>query len=143
MSTLKYVMFTGRVTAENTPGMPDWAIISITDPQHGVPPAKLLSGWYAVHRAGFYDVPHREEERGKLKVCDAQDAKDMIAFVASVAPHVSGIMVHCEGGVSRSGAIAKWIAEAYNLPFNHHYTRYHEDIYWLIREEAIKLKNES
>jgi protein-tyrosine phosphatase len=64
----------------------------------------------------------------------ATHALDIVDFVHTIAPHVEGIMVHCKGGVSRSAAVAKWIANTFKLPFNHDYTAYNKYVYHQLNE---------
>lgn len=132
--------FVSRTTAENTPGWNNWAVVSISDPETYLPPVKLMQGWYAVHRVSFHDLADTTENRANYQIFDSCRADEIVSFVHAVAPHVEGIMVHCQGGVSRSAAIAKWIAEAYNLPFNHSYQQYNQDVYWVMYEAGRLLK---
>lgn len=122
---MKTVMFTNQNTAENNFGQPDWAVISITD----LDDAKIKQGWYAVHRSKFCDIDmkHAEHEREMLMTND--QATEIVDFVYAVAPHIEGMLVHCRGGVSRSAAVAKWVAEAFNLKFNHQYSLYNQHVF--------------
>lgn len=123
---LKRLMFVSRTAAENMPGWESGAIISITEPDAGQ--AKLMQGWYVIHRAMFHDIdaPRPGESHTLMS---AQHAAEIVDFVHSVSPHIKTIVVHCKGGISRSAAVAKWIAEAYNLPFNHTYGLYNMHVY--------------
>jgi protein-tyrosine phosphatase len=59
----------------------------------------------------------------------------IIEFVACVhGSSVEGIMVHCKAGISRSAAVAKYIADKYKLPFNHSYDRYNKQVYGMLIE---------
>lgn len=131
---LSRIIFLGRTSAENTPGWNNWAVVSISDPDTSLGPVKLMHGWYAVHRVHFHDVADTPQNRTIFQIFDSATARRIVAFVQSVAPHVEGVMVHCQGGTSRSAAIAKWIAEEYRLPFNHKYQGYNQDVYWVMYE---------
>ena len=122
---MKTIMFTNQNTAENNPGMPDWAVISITDLDN----ARIKEGWYAIHRSKFCDVDMQHAEHEREMLMTENDAAEIVDFVFSVAPHIEGLLVHCKGGVSRSAAVSKWIAEVFNLKFNHQYSLYNRHVY--------------
>jgi predicted protein tyrosine phosphatase len=124
---LKKVMFINRNAAENTPGFEDWALISITELSSTK--ANLMDGWHAVHRSEFDDaIPQHGLTKSTILITE-EHAMDIVDFVYSIAPQVKGIMVHCKGGVSRSAAVAKWIAITFKLPFNHDYKEYNKFVY--------------
>lgn len=122
---MKTVMFTNQNTAENNPGLDDWAVISITD----LDDARIKQGWYAIHRSKFCDVDMQHEEHEREMLMTPDQATEIVDFVHAVEPHVVGMLVHCKGGVSRSAAVSKWIAEAFNLKFNHQYSLYNRHVY--------------
>jgi predicted protein tyrosine phosphatase len=135
---LKKVMFVNRNAAENTVGFEDWAIISITE--IGSTKANLIVGWYAVHRSEFDDaIPQYGLSKTTILISE-DHAEEIVDFVYSIAPHVDGVMVHCKGGVSRSAAIAKWIAITFNLPFNHNYSAYNKYVYHQLNEANERRK---
>ena len=129
---LTKVMFVSRTAAENIPGWEDGAIVSITEPEVGQ--AKLMQGWYAIHRSEFHDAEPQKAVRDPMVVMMEEQAIDIVDFVHSVAPHVNAIVVHCKGGISRSAAVAKWIAETFKLPFNHQYSLYNKYVYHQLNE---------
>lgn len=53
---LEKVIFTNKFTAERSPGWPDWAVISITEPEVFPGEAKLQDGWHSICRVNFHDV---------------------------------------------------------------------------------------
>jgi protein-tyrosine phosphatase len=129
---LNKVIFVNRNAAENTPGFKDWALISITELSSSK--ANLIDGWYAVHRSEFDDEIPQHGISKSIVLMSATHALDIVDFVHTIAPHVEGIMVHCKGGVSRSAAVAKWIANTFKLPFNHDYTAYNKYVYHQLNE---------
>lgn len=135
---IEQVIFVNRRTAETRPGDPAWALISISQPGY---PAQLIDGWHSVLRVEFHDAdPDRTTSRKRKEVrvvMDAKQAKQINKFVNEVAPAVTGIMVHCQGGISRSAAVAKWIAERYSLPFDHSYALHNKHVYRLLCEAQI------
>lgn len=61
------------------------------------------------------------------------DAHSVIEFVTKVdATNCDRVMVHCKAGISRSAAIAKWIALHYYLPFEHNYSQYNRHVFDLL-----------
>jgi len=122
---LRRLRFTSREGAEDaTPDLCS-AVISIRDP--GSKPVDLKRGWYKVLSLVFHDI-----DRDKLSTMSAHlradielayammepaHAQVIVAFVNdAVRAGVEGFLVHCEAGISRSAAVAKWIAEHYHLP---------------------------
>jgi predicted protein tyrosine phosphatase len=88
-----------------------------------------MDGWHAVHRSEFDDaIPQHGLTKSTILITE-EHAMDIVDFVYSIAPQVKGIMVHCKGGVSRSAAVAKWIAITFKLPFNHDYKEYNKFVY--------------
>ena len=130
---LKHVIFVNQSSAENNVGLPNWSVISITDCDD----ARIKQGWHSVLRSQFSDVDMQHSERELEMAISEDQALEIVDYVHAVAPHVEGILVHCKGGVSRSAAVAKWIAKTYGLPFNHQYALYNTHVYdQLIRATA-------
>ncbi len=131
-------MFVNRNAAENTPGFKDWALISITEPSSTK--ANLMAGWYAVHRSEFDDaIPQHGLNKSTILITE-DHAMDIVDFVYSIAPHAKGVMVHCKAGVSRSAAVAKWIAITFNLPFHHDYKDYNKYVFHQLNEANERKK---
>ncbi len=112
------VQFFSRQVIEGMPhGDPRTALISITDPGD---PARLPEGWAAVLRLEFDDITppfpvlicdgnqHRD-----LAPFDASMATQVLEFVGAVPPDVNRIIVHCNAGISRSAAVARFLADYY------------------------------
>ena len=135
---LNKVMFVNRNAAENTPGFKDWALISITE--LSTTKATLLDGWYAIHRSEFDDEIPQQGMSKSIVLMTPIHAMEIVDFVYSTAPHVEGLMVHCKAGVSRSAAVAKWIANTFKLPFNNNYTAYNKYVYHQLNEANERRK---
>lgn len=132
---IKRVNFINRVSMQNMYPLPNWAAISISEQVE----TKLKPGWHAIHRAYFHDVDPASNKTDEPHILmNASHAKDIVAFAESVAPQVDVIFVNCAAGVSRSAAVAKWIAERFELPFDQHYAQYNQHVYKLLREATIK-----
>ena len=125
-------MFVGRATVETIPGWSDWALISITEPSSNNVEqvvTTVLDGWDSVHRTAFFDVEKDSPDYPAMKF---EDAVRIVEFVQNHASKVTGFMVNCKAGISRSAAVAKWVALTYELPFDHHYDRYNWHVYKLL-----------
>ncbi|EEE05546.1 hypothetical protein [Burkholderia multivorans] len=98
-----------RADAERLPRLPSIAIISITSPDRS--PANL-DGFDHLLRLSFADVDFlnpRLSTKAQDKLGDAfneEQARTIRTFVEALPDEISSIVVHCEGGYSRSCAIA-------------------------------------
>jgi predicted protein tyrosine phosphatase len=131
---LKNVIFTGRDQAEASAAWPHWAVISIS----GLNPAVLKEGWHSVLRLEFDDIDvvgDFDLSEPYILFSEAQ-AEQVIEFVQTVrdSHEVEGILVHCQAGISRSAAVAKWIAEKYVLPYPERYMLYNKHVYRTLSE---------
>jgi hypothetical protein len=107
-----------------------YGVISITDPGRRAP---LPSGWGSVLRLQFDDVeeayPLRPYGGSSTWPFDEVDAQKIISWLAENKNKLHGVYVHCWGGVSRSAAVAKYIAERLGLPFDQTYDAYNILVY--------------
>ncbi|MDH6644367.1 putative protein tyrosine phosphatase [Ralstonia sp. GP73] len=106
---VRQVFALSRGDAEKLPLLPSVAVISITAPER--PPANLGS-FAHVLRLSFADVdflnPHlsgRAQEKLVHAFTDVQ-AQAVRSFVEALPDAIKSVVVHCEGGYSRSSAIA-------------------------------------
>lgn len=124
---LRRVLFISQARAEALRPLPGAALISITDA--AAAPARLRSGWLAVHRAAFDDIDPEDHELDEFFLDDDEDyvpmamahAHAIAAFVGGIEAHCSALVVHCSFGQSRSAAIAKAICVARGLKFPRNY----------------------
>lgn len=135
---LKTVLFCDRPTAERNAGQPDWAIISIA----GISmKADLRDGWLDVLRLEFADTENVDDPFGfnPLQAMQIDDFVEQAAGRGAI-----GILVHCHAGISRSAAVAKWIAFRYELPFNHKYELFNRLVFQMLRDyQDRRLNDES
>jgi hypothetical protein len=130
---LKKVMFVGRFSAETCGPWPDFAMISLGEPDAAEGAPKIQDGWRDVLRLSFHDItPDTLDIESAYTLMSDADAQKIVEFVKKVAPEVEGIIVHCRAGISRSAAVAKWICSEYQIPFNRHYDRYNDYVYRLM-----------
>jgi len=90
-----------RLDAERLNPGPEWACISVTNPQQK--PAALEGGAHLL-RLGFYDA---ELDTANFPTMTAAQADEVLRFVAEHAHRP--ILVHCEQGKSRSVAIGLFL----------------------------------
>jgi predicted protein tyrosine phosphatase len=130
---LQTVLFCSQSAAQKRTPWANWSIISITAACSY--PANLKEGWKRVLRLEFDDVDRDEEP---YILFSEQQARDIIEFVATAQKNgTEGILVHCHAGISRSAAVARWIADTYRLPFPASYCLYNKHVYAILREEHI------
>ena len=130
---LKKVMFVGRYSAETCGPWPDFALISLGEPDASEGDPKIQDGWQNVLRLSFHDITADTlDVESKYTLMSDDDARKIVAFVKEVAPQVDGIIVHCRAGISRSAAVAKWICGEYTIPFNAKYSKYNDFVYRLM-----------
>ena len=120
---LEKVIFTDRKSAERAPGQPNWHVVSISGGGQEYP--TLSEGWGDVLYLYFEDTDDIENE---FAFNDAH-AQRVAEFVDQSVTKCDGVLVHCHAGISRSAAVAKWIAERYGLPFDHRYYLYNRLVY--------------
>ncbi|AQV92297.1 hypothetical protein BJN34_00120 [Cupriavidus necator] len=105
----RQVIALSRSDAERLPQLPSIAVISIVAPER--PPANL-GGFTHVLRLSFADVDFLNPNlsaRAKAKIVHAFTEEQALAirsFVESLPDEITSVVVHCEGGYSRSCAIA-------------------------------------
>jgi len=118
---------------------PLYGVISITDPGRT---ANLPEGWGSILRLQFDDVeepdpykPYGDPYARSSDLFTTQDAQKIIQWLNANKRELAGVYVHCWGGVSRSAAVAKFIAEKYGIPFDHSYDKYNTLVYDLLKQE--------
>lgn len=117
---IKGVTFTSREIAEEMMPSPDVGIISISDPDSRI--VALRPGWGAVLRLRFHDLTHQWQN---YVLMSADQAIDVLEWLHEHETRLSGIVVHCEAGISRSAAVAKFLCERYSLPVDEGDVRFH------------------
>lgn len=110
-----------RRVAEQLPPLSTVAMISITAPERG--PA-VVHGFSQLLRLSFADVDFLNteiSERAKTKINDGftpQQAKEIHAFVRALGPEIRSVVVHCEGGYSRSCGVVLALHNIYGFAVN-------------------------
>lgn len=112
----RQVLAVSRGVAEKLPRLESVAVISMTAPGR---PLASLDGFRHVLRLSFADVHFMNPElsaRAKEKLVDAfrpEQAEMIREFVEGLPDGVATVVVHCEGGYSRSCAIALGLHRLY------------------------------
>lgn len=105
----RQVFALSRTDAEKLPALPSIAVISITAPER--PPARIAEFTYVL-RLSFADIDFlkpdlTERARGKLAQAFTDEQASVIRrFVESLPDDIRSVVIHCEGGYSRSCAVA-------------------------------------
>ena len=107
---IREVDFMSQARAENCRPLAREAIISITGSNHHK--ARLRKGWTRVLRLVFDDV---EKLIFGAAHFDKDHAEEILRWLDEVEGKVDKVFVHCHAGRSRSAAVAKFIAEKYDL----------------------------
>lgn len=109
------------------------SLISIVSPDPDTKPVDFQHGvWSAVLYLQFHDVDPKgcsEEWKAQYVLFGDAQAKTIITFLDERAKQDLRVWAHCEGGISRSAAVAKFIAERYQLYFPEGYGVYNKHVY--------------
>jgi protein-tyrosine phosphatase len=98
------------------PGHLSVGVISITEPGRLAP---IDAGmWGSVLRLQFSDIDRADVPIHNPVLFNNQMADQIFAWLERYVNTLEGVVVHCAAGISRSAAVAKFIAERYGLQFN-------------------------
>lgn len=120
-SGVRQVIAVSRRVAEKLPPLSTVAMISITSPERA--PAEV-HGFIQLLRLSFADVDFMNTEisaRAEAKIKDCftpQQAKAIHKFVQALAPEIRSVVVHCEGGYSRSSGVVLALHNIYGFAMN-------------------------
>lgn len=130
--TVSHLQFCSRIDAEAMSPRSDWAVISLNEPNAFDGMARMVNGWHSVLKLSFDDtMPSRLYEENVVHMTET-DAQQIVQFVRNLPSEVNGVLVHCRAGVSRSAAVAKWIAGEYRIPFDRSYDKFNTYVYKLL-----------
>jgi predicted protein tyrosine phosphatase len=125
---IELVRYMSQANAEKLLPMLDTALISITEPGEL---ANLNPGWKNLLRLEFHDSD--TENFVGCVLFDEAMALKIITLIQSLPEDVKHVMVHCHAGISRSAAVAKFVAETVNAPFSEQYALYNKHVYRVLR----------
>lgn len=139
MNQRKTVTFVPRKIAESMIPEDGTQLISVIHSDQEIP--EHHNKWNSITTLVFDDI---ESKSGDLVRFSEEQAKKVVSIAEDNAPH---IVVHCEAGMSRSAAIAKWIADNYSYDLVLHpdgigtykfYNRYVYDILDYMSGKSLK-----
>lgn len=98
---------------------PTWALISITEPERLNPNSQFYKPpvwdkWTNHIILGFHDIDAKNKPeiyQDPYVVFNQDHASQIINFIEALPDNTEKIVVHCSAGVSRSGAIARFLSE--------------------------------
>lgn len=129
---LESVKFHSKTAALSLPISEKAALVSVCTPGLPVdfrpkwPPQSFL-------RLEFHDTDDENEEPW---ICfDRQMARNFIDFVERIAQEKQILHIHCTAGVSRSAALARFVAEKYGLEFPERYVMDNKLVGRVLRRE--------
>lgn len=128
------IIFVSRKSIETCAGWPNWALISMGEPSSALGQPKIMAGWGHVLRLEFHDVTPKTDGVANYVLPTQEQAAQIVQFVRQVGPGVEGFVAQCNAGVSRSAAVAKWIAGEFRIPFSREYERFNPYLYELLIE---------
>ena len=134
---IREVEYLSQARAENMQPLPREAIISITGSGH--PKARLRKGWTRVLRLVFDDV---EAPFFNAVHFDYPHAEDILVWLQKIEGKADKVYVHCHAGISRSAAVAKFIAERYDLSGGIRVYEYHNQRVYRVLTRRGRGENE-
>ena len=108
MMKFEIIMYLSRLAFLKTTPRKSVAVISISDPDQVV---SNLEGWGDVLELKFCDLV---SPACGLPIFTGRDALKTVEFLEQTS--CQNLLVHCEAGVSRSGAVAYFAAEKSGVP---------------------------
>lgn len=129
---IRNVQFVPQPLAEVMPPEAGTRVISITGSEYQR--ARLRKGWESVLRLRFDDIFERSEE---MVVFDELMDDSILDWLSDVEGRLDSIVVHCLAGISRSAAVARFIAVRYGVDdFDLEYRCYNEHVYSVLSKRA-------
>lgn len=118
-------------------------LISINSPVEVTPgstePRIIEAAWSKILRLRFHDTdaagrsidPRVSEvvDNGQLILFTEDQAVEILKFLRAHQDDHTHAIVHCEGGISRSAAVSKFIAQVYGLEFPEGYSLYNRHVF--------------
>jgi hypothetical protein len=107
---IRSVDFISRLKAESLPARNDLAVISITEPE--ADPAVLACHEDRILRLVFHDIDPGAETATCWTLFYPSHADQVIRFVRQIHadPQEFDLVIHCRAGISRSAALALFVA---------------------------------
>lgn len=155
-----YTTFISKRVAEQV-GFNDQSLksvlISLNSPpeitQGSSHPNLIEAAWSKILRLQFHDADVSGRsidsrisaivESNQLVLFTEEQAVEILKFLREHQDSHTHVIVHCEGGISRSAAVSKFIAQIYNLEFPEGYSLYNRHVYsTLLRVHGLSMYGE-
>lgn len=118
-------------------------LISLNSPPAVTPgsshPRLIDAAWSKILRLEFHDADGSGRsidsriagvvDKNQLSLFTEVQAVEILQFLRTHQDEHTHAIVHCEGGISRSAAVSKFIAQIYNLEFPEGYSLYNRHVY--------------
>jgi len=128
-STIERVFFIPERDAVERNGSAFSGMISITEPGRTAPIDS--DKWGTVLRLRFHDI---DKPYQNYTLFNEKYAKRIVKWLKEYEGTLTVVYVHCAAGISRSAAVAKFIAEVYGLAFDKDYPLYNKHVYAELRK---------
>lgn len=102
-------------------------------------PRLIEAAWSKILKQEFHDADASGRsidsrlaeviEKNQLVLFTEDQATEILKFLRLHQDDHTQAIVHCEGGISRSAAVSKFIAQIYNLEFIDGYSLYNRHVY--------------
>lgn len=140
--TVLHVQSMSKARAALQPASEFHAMISIVEPNEERPD---FSKWKHVLKLSFHDTDAHANGGETWAVNPLPDgnytsfsiahAAEIIKFLDNLPDDVYEVYVHCHAGISRSTAVARFIADKYVLKnFDYRYSLYNRRVYSMLRD---------
>jgi len=127
------------IAAKVVPADKKVALLSFVSPDgfggSEVRDVELDGYWHVVLRQRFHDIDPSNCSSAFLQQYipfTLEQAEEVIEFLLKVEEEADEVWAHCEAGISRSAAAAKYVAYAYNSWFPETYTLYNKHVYTML-----------
>jgi len=114
------IIYCSRLIAEETKPHDHILLISIRCPGQEV---ALQKGWKNILKIEFDDVLNEDViildgmgKKTKVIPFNQKMAKKVLDTLDNIGDNINTIMIHCEAGISRSAAVARFVSERFNEP---------------------------
>lgn len=143
-----HIAFLSEAIAKRIVPAPNIAMISISDfDLYDDSPrvVELMPGWENLLRLYFSDI---DKPQSNYVLFNEEHAKSIIDFIKKIShtgidcEKVDIIIVHCAAGISRSAAVAKFVAYFFeDETFNHEYSMYNRHVYSVLNSTMNKINH--
>jgi predicted protein tyrosine phosphatase len=131
---IKVVVFVpGAIAEKMTPCETD-GIISINEINHTFQLSNLWN-YKLVMRFDDLDTEVDSVDNREPVLFNDSMANEIIDWLEANKNNIKTLVVNCNAGISRSAAVAKFVADIYKLDFNEKYSLYNKHVYSTLRKE--------